>query len=131
MLWEERQTGQRANLGLLFIVPQPALESHWTTLGLETAKIDSGFIGRLDADKLPRRIIELFEANPADVRRIAARLRMNVVSWSLLVQELKSIEEKLCSPSAGDQTLLRLLTGFRNQIEVHGGTGFEAVCHAD
>lgn len=124
MLWEERQTGQRTNLGLLFIVPELAIESHWETLGLETEKIDSGFIGRLDTAKLPRRIIDLFEATSDDVRRIAAQLSMSVVSWSSLIQELQSIEAELCSSSVGEQTLLRLLTGFRTQIETHSGTGF-------
>jgi hypothetical protein len=48
---------------------------------------------------------------------------MNVVSWSWLAEELRAIEQSLDSSSVGDHTLIRLLTGFRNQIESHDSTG--------
>lgn len=123
MLWEERQSGLRFNLGLLFIVPEAALAAHWSTLGLKEAELDPQFIERLDIDKLPRRITELFEGNPGEVQSIVERLRMNVVSWSWLAQELWTIEQTLDPSSVGDQTLLRLLTGFRKQVESHDSTG--------
>lgn len=125
MLWEERETGQRMDLGLLFIVPEPALATHWAKLGLEGSRLDEKFVERLDAGKLPRRIRELFEINSAEVRRIGSQLHMNAVSWSWLAQELRTIAQALDPSSVGDQTLLRLLMGFRNQIEVHVGTGIK------
>lgn len=123
MLWEERESGLRSDLGLLFIVPEAALAAHWTTLGLKDAELVPQFIERLNTAKLPRRITELFKGNPVEMQRIAERLRMNVVSWSWLAQELWTIEQALDPSSAGNQTLLRLLTGFRKQIESHDGTG--------
>ena len=123
MLWEERESGQRSDLGLLFIVPEAALAAHWTTLGLKDAELVPQFIERLNTAKLPRRITELFKGNPVEMQRIAERLRMNVVSWSWLAQELRAIEQALDPSSVGDQTLIRLLTGFRKQIENHDSTG--------
>lgn len=123
MLWEERRSGPRSNLGLLFIIPEAALATHWTKLSLKDAELDSQFVERLNTDKLPRRITELFTANPMELRRIVKRLRMNVVSWSWLAEELRTIEQTLDPSSVGDQTLIRLLTGFRKQIESHDSTG--------
>lgn len=123
MLWEERESGLRSNLGLLFIVPEAALAVHWTTLGLKDAELDPQFIERLNTDKLPRRITELLTGNPGELRSISERLRMNVVSWSWLVHELGRIEQGLNPSFAGDQALQRLLSGFRRQIEGHGGAG--------
>lgn len=123
MLWEERESGPRSNLGLLFIVPENALPAHWSRVGLKDAELDPQFIERLSPDKLPRRIADLFKDSPGEVSSICERLRMNVVSWSWLAEELRAIEQSLDSSSVGDQTLIRLLTGFRNQIESHDSTG--------
>lgn len=123
MLWEERESGPRSDLGLLFIIPEAAIAAHWSTLGLKSAELDPQFIERLDPNKLPRRIAELFRDNPGEMRSISKRLRMNVVSWSSLAEELQTIEQGLDPSSIGEQTLVRLLSGFRQQIQSHCGAG--------
>lgn len=123
MLWEEQKSGPRENLGLLFIIPEPALESHWETLNLQTPRLDSEVVAQFDHDRLPDRITDLFKANPVELQRLTTRLRMSVVSWSWLSRELTFIEQTLSPAIAGDQTLLRLLSGFRRQIQSHSGTG--------
>lgn len=123
MVWEEQAIGRRTNLGLLFVISETALGAHWGTLKLEGPKIDRDFIARLDTAKLPDRIKALFAEFPAQIHDVADRLRLNVVSWSWFARELSSLESGLDASQAGEQTLLRLIVGFRAQIETHAGTG--------
>lgn len=129
MVWEERASDRRTNLGLLFVVPEAALDAHWATLKLEGPKIDRDFIARLDTAKLPDRIKTLFSEFPAEICDAADRLRLNVVSWSWLAGALSSLERGLDASRAGEQTLLRLIAGFRAQIETHVGTGIRQDPH--
>jgi hypothetical protein len=123
MLWEEAFSQPRANLGLLFIVPEAALSAHWANVGLDAPKIDAGFAGRLDPLRLPKKIQTLFEANPAEVQSVLGRLHLAAVSWGQFRAAIAAIETELDSHRVGDQTLLRLLAGFRDQLDHHDKTG--------
>ncbi len=64
MVWEEEQTERHNQVGLLFVVPENAVESHWGDVGLAGAAIDAGFLNRLDQEKLPSRIRDYFRRSP-------------------------------------------------------------------
>lgn len=127
MVWEERVSGLRKNLGLLFIVPEQALTSVWQTVGLQNAVIGPEFMSGLDNDKMPDRVRALFASSPDEVRGALERMKLAAVSWSWLVSEIAAVEVSLDPARAGDQTLQRLLTGFRKQIETHDNAG---IAHA-
>jgi hypothetical protein len=123
MLLEEKTSGVRSQLGLLFIVPETAMPGHWVSLGLRGPQIDEGFIGRLQRSKLPKKIRILFEQNLYEVREMLKRIRLALVSWTRFRNEIKRLEQKLDGTKVGDQTLQRLLAGLRVQIENHKKTG--------
>jgi hypothetical protein len=123
MIWEEEFSHPRANLGLLFIVPNAAILAHWSNVGLVGPNIDPEFASRLDSSKLPKKIQRLFQANSDQVQSVLGRLRLSVVSWTQFRSDIYTIENELDEQSAGDQTLKRLLSGFRNQIDHHANTG--------
>jgi hypothetical protein len=124
MIWEQGVTGSRSNLGLLFIVPEPALADHWASVGLGGPNIDGEFANRLDRAKLPKAIQTLFAQNPGKVEEALNKLRVTAISWSSLRDEISAIAENLDDAEAGDQTLKRLLVGFLAQIDSHDDTGF-------
>lgn len=86
---------------------------------MKGAAIDTNFMARLKEVKLSPRL----ETSAEELEDIAKRVRMTSVSWSWFRDRLKQIETELDARTRGDQTLLRLLTGLRTQIEKHGKTG--------
>lgn len=121
MVCEERKTGKRGNLGLLFIVPEKVRENHLSKIGINRPSLDAEFIARLS--NLPKRIKRLFEENPIELDSVRRRVRLGSVSWTWLRDQLKHIESELDPRIRGEQTLLRLLAGLRAQIQDHKGTG--------
>jgi hypothetical protein len=122
IIWEEAFSRPRENLGLLFIVPEGAISGHWGDVGLAGPEIDVEFAARIDPSRLPKKIRALFEAKPDQVRSVLGRLRLSVISWRHFRADIFAIESRLDSRHAGDQTLKRLLAGFRDQIERHDNT---------
>jgi hypothetical protein len=55
-LWEELYSGPREYLGLLFIVPEKSISTHWSKVGLQGATIPKGYLDQLTQDKLPKTI---------------------------------------------------------------------------
>lgn len=131
MVWEELKSEkeakegkeERENLGLLFVVPEKVREQHLSKIGIDGPNLPSDFLGRLRPSKLPTRIRRLFKDNPEKLDSVRSRVRLASVSWTTLRDQISEIESELDRHSRGDQTLLRLLTGFRTQIEKHGKTG--------
>ena len=121
MRWEEEKNGSRENLGLLFVIPKPALSDHWKKLGLKGPIIDEGFFARLDQTKLPDRVKKLFDREPAEIKSVLNRMSVDAISWTWLRDEIQKIEAEVTG--GRNQTLERLLTGLRDQIERHQYTG--------
>ena len=51
------------------------------------------------------------------------RLKLAVISWSVLDEAMSEIVTELEPNRAGDQTLIKLLKGFQTQLHEHVGTG--------
>ena len=47
LTWEELYSGEKAGIGLLYIVPETALPNHWKVCGLNGPKIDPDFLERV------------------------------------------------------------------------------------
>jgi hypothetical protein len=123
MVWEETFSHQREHLGLLFIVPESAMSEHWSNVGLTGPNIDESFVSRLNPERLPKKIQALFDAQPDQVRSVLQRIRLGVISWTNFAAQISAIERELDPNQPGDQTLQRLLAGFRDQLERHQKTG--------
>ena len=116
---EAHSEKRRDNLGLLFIVPEKSQKSIFSKIGMKGALIDADLITRLKQVKLSARL----RTSPDELEAIAKRVRLASVSWTWLRDRLTQIELQLDARARGDQTLLRLLSGLRTQIEKHGKTG--------
>lgn len=124
MIWEQKQSGRRTNLGLLFIIPEAAKADHWKDVGLNDALIDATFIDKLKPEKLSKKITNLFAECDADLRDILNRLRLAVVSWQEFQSRIAIIESAIDDGAGvGDQTLKRLLQGLLAQVNSHDKTG--------
>jgi hypothetical protein len=123
MHFEEQVSGKRKNLGLLFIVPENIRKTHLSKIGISDLTLDAAFLTRMNRSKLPTLIRNLFERSPESIESIRSRVRLESVSWTWLRDQLDYIESSLDCSKPGEQTLLRLLSGFRAQIESHEKTG--------
>jgi len=125
-LWEELYSGPREHIGLLFIVPEKSISTHWSKVGLQGATIPKGYLDQLSQDKLPKAIRALFASERARAESVASRLKLCVISWAEFHALIKTVEENLNPSDPGDQTLSRLLAGLRDQIASHKQTGMRS-----
>ena len=124
--WEEKRNGLRDDIGLLYIIPETSLAKHWKKCGLDGPEIDASFIEkRLNDLKKNSEVRKLYEDCSQSMSSVLNRLKLSVITWSSLREELLSIESELNCHDVGDQTLLRLLSGFRTQLEAHKKTGIK------
>ena len=121
LAWEERLTGSRDHIGLLYIIPESSLAEHWKKCGLDGPEINATFINKKRLNELSKNSLvrKLYEDSSQTMSSVLDRLKLSVITWSSLREELLSIEKELNCQDAGDQTLLRLLSGFRVQLEAH------------
>ena len=125
-LWEELYSGPGEHIGLLFIVPEKSISTHWSKAGLQGATIPKGYLDQLSQDKLPKTIRELFASERARAESVASRLKLRVISWAEFHALIKAVEESLNPSDPGDQTLSRLLAGLRDQIACHKQSGMRS-----
>ena len=125
MVWEEVEIRRREQLGLLFIVPEVAVNEHWQKCGLESPEIDASFLETLNSDRLPKRIRKLFNDNKDHAEDVLDRLHLSVISWSRFREQICEIQDRLCVENEGEQTLHRLLEGFLAQLDAHRDTGIK------
>ena len=124
--WEERRKGLCDDIGLLYIIPESSRAKHWKKCGLDGPEIDESFIEkRLNDLKENSEVRKLYENCSQTMSSVLNRLKLSVITWSSLREELLSIERELNCQDVGDQTLLRLLSGFRTQLEEHKKTGIK------
>jgi hypothetical protein len=131
MVWEEalwRKCNKKSpsRYGLLFVIPESARRVHWMSIGLEDSRIEKTFLEKLKGEKLQDAVRKILFRDIGKSQSILDRFELNLISWTQLRESIKKIEDELDPKLRGDQTLLRLLVGFRRQIEIHEKTGIEA-----
>jgi hypothetical protein len=123
MVWEELRSSKLAHLGLLFIVPEKAIDRHWPNVGLIGPVVTADFLNKIDQEKLPSRINQLFDDRKDHIASVLERLKLKVVTWTAFRGAITKIQSELDCARPGDQTLSRLLAGLCAQIDAHEGTG--------
>ena len=125
--WEEQKHKRLFDdIGLLYIIPKTSRAKHWKKCGLDGPEIDESFIEKwLNDLKENSEVRKLYEDCSQTMSSVLNRLKLSVITWSSLRKELLSIERELNCQDVGDQTLLRLLSGFRTQLEEHKKTGIK------
>jgi hypothetical protein len=123
LTWEELHSGRKSQLGLLFVMPEQALRKPWwKKCRLEGPTIDEGFFEVARTLKLPKKVATLFTEEPEAVRSVLDRMVLAGISWRELHGSLCAIQDRLDPMQAGEQTLHRLIAGFRAQLEAHRHT---------
>jgi hypothetical protein len=123
MSWEEIHKGARQQLGLLFIVPESAIESHWKKCGLTSTSIDRTFLEQKWKRNLPKAISDLLTTNYDNVASVLDRMKLGIISWEDLRDSMVTLQSTLDPTHRGDQTLIKLISGFIAQLAVHRDTG--------
>jgi hypothetical protein len=121
---EERLTGRREHLGLLYIVPQPRLlrlnrlietwgaGQSWSQIKEEP-----------HAQELNSHVRQIIEADEEHYGDVVRRLRIAAISWSELHEKATGEIARLDPKERSQQTLYRLLEGFLEQLHIHRDVG--------
>ncbi len=120
---EERVGGPRKQLALLFVTPPMESAKLWGQCGLVDGRIDEGFIERVTGMGLNSSVAAQLEDAPEQFASVARRLILAHTTWPELCQKIDSLVVNLDQRNMGEQTVWRLLSGFRSQVAKHEGTG--------
>jgi len=121
--WEQKLNGPKDQVGLLYIVPESALGDHWAHCGTAGPSIPPTFVQEVEAMKLPRQIRSFIENERELWESTLRRMVLGVISWRDLRRCLADMRDELDPTTPGDQTLVRLIDGFLDQLAVHHHTG--------
>lgn len=114
--WEEMRTGVREQLGLLYILQNPADSTHWRQCGLDGSQISSNLLETVDATQLPKRIRDLVMNNREALVSVLDRMDLTSITWTDLRSTCVEFCSKLDTSQPGNQTLIRLVEGLVAQI---------------
>jgi len=122
MMWEERLTGRKKDLGLLYVTPSEEAPKVWAECGATPdGAIPAGLIDEVASIKFSPKLQTLFAENHSDLEDTIARVKLQHVSWKDLTNSCTSIMAQLDLNRVGDDTLGRLLAGFVNAVMKHNG----------
>ena len=118
-----KQDTAKRQLGILFVVPQRRLPTFWDEVGLACPFLDESFFEKLQVKPRTGAIRYIVENHLEDIRATAIGLKLAVVSWTEFRDAISTVVQHLRQNDPGQQTLLRLLSGFRDALDQHVGTG--------
>ena len=120
---EERASGRKGNLGLLYLVGKAAVAKTQVEAGVSAAgRIVEGLDG-LGWARLNKGLRIFVDEHRAEVEDVRQRTQVAVLSWSGFDERLEQAANLLAGPDAGGQTLRRLIEGLRAQIRWQTGEG--------
>jgi hypothetical protein len=117
---EERLTGTRTDLHLLYVLnrdPRATLERQ---LGIDTAAIDETLFERLRDAVKNERVRTFLNEHSSAAKDTLRRLRVQGITWQMLLDRLAEISQSLAQATGvGDRTLKRLIDGLISEIRDH------------
>jgi hypothetical protein len=119
---EERLTGVRRDIGLLYITPEEGIGKVAYDAGLTAdGRLPEGYVRTVPAKQRNALVNRMLEDRFGEFEDAAKRVRIQHKSWKDIASEARVIgQEGLSSPS-GSETLARLMFGFSRAIEEHRG----------
>ncbi len=124
MINEERLTGTRSQVGLLFVTPHESATSTWKQCGVTVdGMVADDFWSTVVEDELPRALKKEILDDRSRFHEMIARMRFSHISWNRFVAACDVLRQGLEETRPGDQTLARILTGLISAIVEHRGTG--------
>jgi hypothetical protein len=113
------------DFGLVFICPQRDAPKLLASCGVADGAIQLEFIDAHLKSVNPDVRSEILSCR-ADIARLLRGLKITVITWTAVHDELCSIRERLDQKDACQQSLYRLLDGFIQQLEGQDGTDIPA-----
>jgi hypothetical protein len=123
---EERATGRKENLGLLYVTPEGHEAKLWRSCGLDGPMIPPDLLDQVMTNTTSGVLKRLLERYGDEARDALNRTSLRCVSWTWLRHQLAAVQAELRDDVAGEQCYRRLVQGLGNQIDDHIRTFLEA-----
>lgn len=119
MAWEERVSGPKEHLGLLYVLLPSSRDRHWANCGLDGPHIDSTALDRVELDDLSVRVRQLCRDQRDEILSVLERMRLTSMSWIDVMSSCEAFLVHLNMEHPGDQCLKKLVDGFIAQVMDH------------
>jgi hypothetical protein len=122
MVAEEKLTGQREQLGLLFITPDSSPESVFRDGGISAAgKLSQSFLESVPPSRINRMIADMLSTDRDHFRDLSGRVTCTHISWEKFADSIFELAAQQ-EGSVGGRTAQRLLEGLGQAIHEQAGT---------
>ena len=114
---EEKLTGERDNLGLLYLVPKSREDTILAKAGAPDGTVRRDVLNHQTNEEVRK----ILTANPDHTERVCDRFRVSALSWSEIDERISKLVATLGETPA-ELTLRNLVEGFADQLRKHEGT---------
>lgn len=122
MVAEEKRSGERERLGLLYITPAPNEEATFAQTGAGVdGRLPPDFIEMVPKHEVNRSIREMVTGDRAHFDDAVARLKVGHTSWHQVAMEAQSLADQQDGGTAAGQTYRNLLIGLADAIVSQSG----------
>lgn len=125
MVCEEKLTGKHSALGMLYITPWIDPARVWGKCGAKNGKLPADFLDKCLELKLSLKLRRLVIGERDHFHDAAGRLNLAHLSWNELAESCRALIKSVGSQHHGDETVVRLFSGFVDAMREHGGTGLD------
>jgi hypothetical protein len=123
MVAEEKLTGRRDQVGLLFVTPDEGPDVTFACAGVDAeGRLPDGFAASVSAKDRNQFIDRMLAENGAHFDDLAARVIFGHVSWHHVMAEALTIAADAEGMVPPNETLSRLMSGFAQAVAEHAGT---------
>ncbi|WP_252259923.1 hypothetical protein [Erythrobacter aurantius] len=120
---EERRSGSRENVGLIFITPHPDASIVWEQCRAgPNGSIDPDYIERVPVSQTNAAIREMLTDHGEHFRSVADRLVMHHLSWSQFAAACWKVHLDASADGQRGETLSRLMKGLALAVAEQSGT---------
>lgn len=123
MVLEEKHSGPKEQLGLLYVTPAKTSDEVFKQCGADaTGLMPKRFWESIAPSKINPTVRRLLGENTPQFDSALARLQIGFRSWEKLTQACIALRDELPIATPGEQTLSKLLDGFIAAVIEHAGT---------
>lgn len=120
MVAEEKLSGRRDQIGLLYITPHETSDATFHQLGASNnGKLAPSFLANMPQRQRNKVLSEMLERDQQHFEDALGRLCIKHISWRTLCDACKLLAENQVSETAAGQTYRNLMAGFADAIESH------------
>jgi hypothetical protein len=118
---EEILTGPRESVGLLYVTPGSS-QSVWADAGLDSiGSVPADFFEDVDGVALAPKLREFVDQEIEAIIELSQRIVIGHMSWEAFDRAVGAEIDAIAGETPAEQTLQKLLTGFRSAIQDHHG----------